>query len=88
MDYRYKEGQKVKLRNDLVLGKGYRMLSGPMGGRRIYCVADTANMAGRIVTIDSANNAYRPKENYYAVFSDEMIVGLASQTPFVCRNLL
>lgn len=83
-DYRYKIGQKVRVKHILV-DRDYYMRSGPAANRRISASGFHASHSGEILTIKQARNAYHMEEFPDVFWTDEM---LEPASPFSCRSLL
>lgn len=95
MDYKYKVGQAVRVRPDLVSSQGdgpityYKMLSGPNSGYKWFALDKMLPFAGKIVHISeiTRNGNYKVKEIGSCVWSDEMFAD-EPLNECVCRNLL
>lgn len=90
MDYKFKPGDKVTVRNDLSLRESYKMLSGETPYDAIAATSSMKELRGKQVTIedyDCCGSAmcYRVKENF-RYWTDEMFE--EARKPFTCRSLL
>ncbi len=90
MDYKFKPGDKVTVRNDLSPREPYKKLSGETPYDDIVATFSMKELRGKQVTIESYDNCgfvmcYRVKENP-RFWSDEMFE--ESKKPFTCRSLL
>lgn len=90
MDYKFKPGDKVTVRNDLSCNESYKMLSGETPHNAIGAISSMKEFRGKQVTIESYDSCgfvmcYRIKENS-RFWSDEMFE--ESKKPFTCRSLL
>lgn len=83
-DYRYKIGQKVRVKHILV-DRDYYMRSGPAANKRIFASDFHANRSSEILTIRQARNAYFMEGLPDVLWTDEM---LEPASPFSCRSLL
>lgn len=90
---KYKPGDIVTVRNDLEIGKSYRMLSGPTSHSTLYgdsVIDGMTKLAGKKVTIKEIAETsrggleYRLKESN-CLWTDEMF---ERPCPFSCKNLL
>ena len=90
MDYRYKVGDKVRVRSGLNPGDKFRMRSGPRNGQVTYGFVDQmADMAGEILTIEHVNSqglGYDVEENDWC-WNDEMLEP-AEENECICESLL
>ena len=90
MDYKFKPGDKVTVRNDLSDRELYKMLSGETPYDSIITTPSMKKLRGKQVTIESyelcgSAACYRVKENS-RYWTDEMFE--ESKKPFTCRSLL
>ena len=90
MNYKFKPGDKVTVRNDLSPRESYKMLSGETPYDAIVATFSMEELRGKQVTIESYDccgsaMCYRVKENsrYWA---DEMFD--EARKPFACKSLL
>lgn len=90
MDYKFKPGDKVTVRNDLSPREPYKMLSGETPYDAIVATASMKELRGKQVIIegyDCCGSAmcYRVKENS-RYWTDEMFE--ETRKPFACKSLL
>lgn len=90
LNYKFKPGDKVTVRNDLSLHEPYKMLSGETPYDAIVATNSMKELRGKQVTIESYDccgsaMCYRVKENS-RYWSDEMFD--EARKPFVCKSLL
>lgn len=87
MEFKYKDGQAVRVRPDLESYSAYRMLSGPHSGRLVGSGPTLMSYRGKVVHVRHLSDGgwfYGVYEGPGAL-SDEMIVPVK---PFVCQSLL
>ena len=90
MNYKFKPGDKVTVRNDLSLHEPYKMLSGETPYDAIVTTASMKELRGKQVIIegyDCCGSAmcYRVKESARC-WTDEMFK--EAMKPFTCKSLL
>lgn len=90
MDYKFKPGDKVTVRNDLSLHEPYKMLSGKTPYDAIVATASMKELRGKQVTIDGYDccgfaMCYKVKESA-RYWTDEMFD--EARKPFTCKSLL
>lgn len=85
MEYKYKVGQKVRIRRDLDCQESYKMVSGPKPGYDPRVSFDMCKYAGKITTILNCNITYEVEGCDDWVWSDEM---LEPVNQFCCKSLL
>lgn len=86
MDYKYKVGQKVRIRKDLTAGAEYPMQSGSRCGLDPGVAEDMEKYRGRIMTIDYI-------KGYYTLFEDDRQWSWSdtmfeNAKPLTCKSLL
>lgn len=87
--YKYKKGDAVLIRNDLVNGNWYYMRSGPKANsRNNYATINHVKMMGQIVHISRiSSGAYLIKEdNEIRLWTDDMFEGKCFEC--VCKTLI
>jgi hypothetical protein len=86
MDYKYKVGQRVRVRNDLTVEQTYRMRSGPDYKNESNCVnEEMMQFCGKFVHIKAIyNGQYLLKEVGWH-WTDEMF---EPEGRIVCKSLL
>lgn len=87
MEYRYKVGQKVRIRNDLTVGERYPMQSGEKYGYDPGVAESMEKYRGQIVTIDSyyCGLYLILEDNRGRYWTDTMF---ETQKRLVCKSLL
>lgn len=90
MNYKFKPGDKVTVRNDLSKLESYKMLSGETPYNSIMATTSMKELRGKQVTIESYDccgsvMCYRVKESS-RYWSDEMFD--EARKPFACKSLL
>lgn len=90
MDYRYKIGEAVLVRDDLKYGAFYDMMSGPYSkGNRNIATLDMSELHGQLVHIKAYTSAgqYLVEETSDFRWTDDMFSGSASNECY-CESLL
>ena len=89
MDYRYKPGDKVRVKECLYFDEGYLMRSGPSPNIAAGFVPDMGKFCGKIVMISGyRKDRYQLEEDTMNwLWTDDMFENLDDK-PFVCKNLL
>ncbi len=86
MDYKYKVGQKVRIRKDLTAGAEYPMQSGSRCGWDPGVAEDMEKYRGQIMTIDYIKGYYTLcEDNRSWSWSDTMF---ETQKRLTCKSLL
>lgn len=85
MDYKYKVGDKVRIRRDLGCKESYKMVSGPKPGYDPGISFNMCKYAGKITTILNRNITYEVEGCDNWTWSDEM---LEPVNQFCCKSLL
>ena len=90
MDYRYKIGELVRVRDDLKFGAFYRMLSGPCAGDLNIATASMAELHGQLVHISdhSSGGQYLVEETGGCRWVDDMFECSESNDECHCESLL
>lgn len=87
MDYKYKIGQKVRIRKDLTAGAEYPMQSGESYGCNLGVNEDMERYRGQLMTIDRQTYGVYTlcEDNEYWSWTDTMF---ESPKPLTCKSLL
>ena len=85
MDYKYKVGQKVRIRRDLGCQESYKMVSGTMPGCNLRVSNSMCSYAGKIATVSDCCITYVLEGFGGWSWSDEM---LEPAKPLYCKSLL
>lgn len=85
MDYKYKVGDKVRIRRDLGCQESYKMVSGPKPGYDPGISFNMCKYAGKITTILNRDITYEVEGCDNWTWSDEM---LEPVNQFCCKSLL
>ena len=90
MDYKFKPGDKVTVRRDLLEFKCYQMLSGETPGFELRATSSMEELRGKQVMITNYGNCCKVScytvENSARYWTDEMFE--ESRRPLSCRSLL
>lgn len=87
MDYKYKIGQKVRIRKDLTAGAEYPMQSGENYGCDPGVDEDMERYRGQLMTIDRQTYGVYTlcEDNEHWIWTDTMF---ESPKPLTCKSLL
>lgn len=85
MDYKYKVGDRVRVRYDLDVQKRYKMVSGPNPGFDPGISADMLEYIGKTAIVSKCDTVYDLEGCRGFVWSDEMIEPVKQ---LCCKSLL